>query len=381
MLAWWIEWPLLVISLYGFYRGEQRWIPPILDQLKAPAEGSLKGSIVHCLYWIVAAVVFNLIVWLLSGSASVAEAWTSGYVLEYTLSLDNLFIFQMLFRMYRTPAEQVDKALVFGIGAAAVLRLVFFILGTSLFEWISWIRLPFGLLLLWTAYKTAYTVSDHGAMSPIVGRSKILEFSEEYLPFVARYDRNGKFLQFNDSNDLMESIHSRQITPPSTPPTTERDSGERPPADFLKLRLTMLAAVVVALALIDVLFAMDAVAAKVTQTHDLYVNFTSSLFAMTGFRSLYFVLAEMTLAFRYLKYGVALVLAYVAVELMLSIWIAIAGHVSCFIILSICGLSIAASLVASMADSDRPVDKGGIELPTVFGIEDDDIESLSLASR
>lgn len=380
MLAPWLEWPLLVMMLVVFYRGEQILVDPMLRYMKAGSDESLKSSIMRCMYWIGAAVVFNLVVWGLSQSSAVAEAWTSGYVLEYTLSLDNLFIFQWLLKMYDTPTAQVDKALVFGIGAAAVLRFVFFILGTSLFEWVSWVRLPFGLLLLWTAYKTAMAPSSHKSLSPIEpGNWSFLKKCEKYLPFIAQYDRNGKFFQFTDSHDwLGPGSYSRQSTPPTTPALGPQ-TAPRSLLDIVKLRVTMLGAVVVALALVDIVFALDAVAAKVTQTHDLFINFSSSVFAMTGFRSLYFVLVEMTLTFKYLKYGVALVLAYVAVELMLSIWVAIPNSVSCVIILSICALSIVASLFVS--GHDKTTDNGIQMQNVVFGLDENDDEDIKSPLR
>jgi tellurite resistance protein TerC len=369
MLNPWIEWPLLVVILFVFWKGETSKIPIVLEFFNIP-DPSLKASSVKCVYWIGAAVLFNCLIWLLSQSSETAEAWTSGYILEYTLSIDNLFIFQMIFRIYQTPESQINKALLFGIGGAAILRLIFFIVGTSLFEFVTWIRIPFGILLLYTAYKTAMASTHAGGdSSPIEAgsRIRILELAEKYLPFTALYDMNGKFIQFNDSPDWVID-NGRLVNRPRSP---EPESDSRCP----NIRLTMLAAVVVALALVDVIFALDAVAAKVAQTHDLFVNFTSSLLAMAGFRSLYFVIEQLTMIFRLLKFGVALVLAYVGIELIISIWYAIPNYISCIVIVSICAIAIIGSLILSLFERFNPIPptrKPGIELRQVFGDSDEE---------
>lgn len=343
MLAPWLEWPLLVLYLIGAFRLEWMLLPRILAKFGAE---SLKPAAIGCIFWFLIAAIFNILVYLVSSSET-GEAWTSGYVLELTLSIDNLFIFAMLFRMFETPADQVDRALLFGIGAAAALRLVFFVIGSSLFEWVSWIRIPFGLLLLWTAYKTVKAAGSESKLS--LEHSPVLEWVEHNLPFTPRYDKAGKFFQRDNSGDLLGPQPNYTATG--------------------RLVMTMLGAVVVTLAVVDVLFALDAVAAKVTQTQDLYVNFTSSLFAMAALRSLYFVIAELTVTFKLLKYGVALVLAYVAVELILSMWIHIPNGVSCLIILVICGSSIVASVFASMATA-KPVEATEMSLAASFGLEE-----------
>jgi tellurite resistance protein TerC len=368
MLHAWIEWPLLAISIAAFYSGELEYVPRVLTFFRIE-DPSLRSAAVKCVYWICAAIVFNGLVWLLSQSSDTAEAWTSGYVLEYTLSIDNLFIFQMLFRFYETPANQIDKALLFGIAAAAILRLVFFIIGTSLFEWITWVRLPFGILLLLTAYKTVHAATH--ATTPVQSETKfkLIELAERHLPFIAMYDLNGKFFLHKDSADWV--IAGRLISPPMSPPLEEETTARA--MSIRGMRMTMLGAVVFALALVDVIFALDAVAAKVAQTHDLFVNFTSSLFAMASFRSLYFVVAQLTLAFRLLKYGVALILAYVGIELMISVWYTIPNSTSCLIILSICGGSVVASLFQSMLEKYQlipPSKETAIELPESFGLKE-----------
>ena len=321
------------------------WVILVLFLFVALKVGSrVERPFIQCGYWIVIALMFNLLVYLMFGG-EISEAWFSGYILEYTLSIDNLFIFQLMFKMYKTPESQIDKALQYGIGAAALMRLFFFLIGTSLFEWVSWIKYPLGVLLMFTAWKTAMAKQHvierdvSGAVSePEV--PKLGEYFGRFFPISQHYDKEGKFFQF-------EHILENRV-------------GENS-----KLRLTMLGSVVMALVFVDVVFALDAVAAKVTQTGDVYVNFSSSLFAMVSFRSLYHIIAELTAAFALLKYGIAVILAYVGVELFVSNWVVIPNKISCIVIISACTISILGSLVYAKYNGTTSLEM------TNFGLEEE----------
>ncbi len=130
----------------------------------------------------------------------------------------------------------------------------------------------------------------------------------------------------------------------------------------------MLGVVVLALTFVDVVFALDAVAAKVSQTFDLFVNFSSSLFAMMSFRALYHIIAELTAKFVLLKYGIAAILGYVGIELIVSNWIKIPNQVSSGIILSACILSITISVIYAKYTSTSQ--EYSTELANNFGIDD-----------
>jgi tellurite resistance protein TerC len=354
-----IEWGLLGLFLYVGWLGEA-------SVFSASDATSLRTQIIVCIYWVILALVFNVGV-LVIGSGETAEIWMSGYVLEYTLSIDNLFVFQAIFKSFETPESLIGKALNYGIGAAAVFRLFFFVIGTSLFEWVGWIRIPFGLILMFTAYRT-YVASKDTSHSSFSSADNWMSRAESYLPFVARYDTHGKFFQFEDSPDLV---------PP--PPTFIQRN---------RLVMTKLLAVVVVLAFVDVLFALDAVAAKVTQSPDLFINFSSSILAMASFRSLYFVIAELALRFTLLTLGISVILVYVGFELVISNWVVVPNHINCGIILGICGLSMMGSLFVTWwkgfgfeaKASPPPVE--GVEIPQVFGLrEDDDLISPSRRGR
>jgi tellurite resistance protein TerC len=354
-----LEWSLFIGFLYMSFKGEQILVNNMLKLIKWDRD-LLRSSFARCLYWAIVSLLFMLLYYVVS-SEEEAEAWTSGFILEYTLSFDNLFIFQLVFKMYNTPESQVDTALIWGIGIASALRLVFFAVGTSLFAWVGWLRVPLGFLLLLTAYKTARLAhfqispshlakqqsSEHPEeeeWNPPHIRSSSLAFAEKYLRFTTKYDRNGRMFQYEFSPDLFKVAGLISVSSPTSSREAPLDS---PPG---RLKITMLGGVVLVLAIVDMVFALDAVAAKVGQTTSLFINSTSSLFAMASFRGLYFIIAELTSTFSLLKFGVALILVYVAIELIVSSWFVIPHRISLIVIGLICFGSIAGSLLLSLRE-------------------------------
>ena len=384
-----LEWSLFIGFLYISFKGEQILVNNMLKLIKWDRD-LLRSSFARCLYWAILSLLFMLLYYVVS-SEEEAEAWTSGFILEYTLSFDNLFIFQLVFKMYNTPESQVDKALIWGIGIASALRLVFFAVGTSLFEWVGWLRVPLGFLLLLTAYKTArlahFQISppdlakqqscEHPEeeewisppLTPI--RSSSLAFAEKYLRFTSKYDRNGRMFQYEFSPDLFKVAGLISVSSPASSRAAPLDG---PPG---RLKMTMLGGVVLVLAIVDMVFALDAVAAKMGQTTSLFINSTSSLFAMASFRGLYFIIAELTSTFSLLKFGVALILVYVAIELILSSWFIIPHRISLIVIGLICFGSIAGSLLLSLRDklaNFRPLkasEEDIAQAPQSFGLSDE----------
>jgi hypothetical protein len=241
---------------------------------------------------------------------------------------------------------------------------------------------PFGVLLLITAYKTARVA--HAQYSPPGEESRnnsndtwtppltpvnssTLVFAEKYLRFTTKYDKNGKFLQREFSPDLIKVANFFSGTSPSNGAPLEGSLG--------RLKMTMLGGVVLVLAFVDMVFALDAVAAKVTQTKSLFINASSSLVAMASFRSLYFVLSELTSTFTLLKFGVALILAYVAVELILSTWFVIPSRLSLLVIGVIFVGSVAGSMILRLKDKvlgyhPVKVPDTEIQLPQSFGLSE-----------
>jgi len=283
---------------------------------------SSKKSLAHVLFWLFVALMFCFSVGYIVKTPDFTASWMSGYVLEFALSVDNLFVFQLLFEEFKTPFDQRDKALVWGIWLACAFRLWFFILGTGLFEWMAWVKIPLGLMLVWVAHTTmkAASSTSSSSHSTLHRMTSGLTSPTSSVRVLAsdKYDDSGGMWIINDQ----ESSYPR---------------------------LSMLAVVILIIGLVDAVFAIDAVAAKMSQSGDLLVNFSSSLFAMMSFRWLYGLIQDLSSSFHLVKFGIGLVLGYVGVELVLSYWIAISAAVSCWVIvLILCGSVLASVIVGKV---------------------------------
>jgi len=313
-----VGWVFFGITLLGSLYLEYRY-SPLFPQ-------SSKKSMAHVMYWMIVALIFSFMARHIVKTPDFTASWMSGYVLEFALSIDNLFVFQLLFEEYKTPMEQRGKALVWGIGLACAFRLVFFVLGTGLFKWMAWVKIPLGLLLLWMAHTTLKAASSSSSSSSATGAALHRMTSGLTSPTSSvrvlasdKYDDTGGLLILDES---------------SYP------------------RLSMLAVVVLIIGLVDAIFAIDAVAAKMSQSGDLFVNFSSSLFAMMSFRWLYGLIQDLSSSFHLVKFGIGLVLAYVGVELVLSYWISISAAMSCWVIvLVLCGSVIASVVIGRIGPS------------------------------
>lgn len=300
---------------------------------------SSKNSLVHLILWMIVAIVFVLIASMIPKTTpDFLATWTSGYILEFALSIDNLFVFQIIFEECKTPLNQRDKALVWGIGLACAFRLFFFILGTELFDWMSWIKIPLGIGLLWIAHATMKSTTttsssgNGGGSSTLQRMASGLTSPNSKVRVVAsdKYEANGGMWIIED-----------QVS--SYP------------------RLSMLALVVGIIGLVDAVFAIDAVAAKMTQSSNLFVNFSSSIFAMMSFRWLYGLIQDLSSSFHLVKFGIGLVLGYVGLELLLSIWIVVPASFSCWVIvLVLCGSVVASVFVGRIQGAQDPDEEFGV---------------------
>jgi tellurite resistance protein TerC len=336
------EWIFFAVCVSMFV-----WVETTIGQ-------SVRGSI-HVMYWVLIAVIFAILVGF--DDTGRQSAWINGYILEFTLSIDNLFVFHLIFREYKTPPEFVDKALIWGIALACIFRFIFFFVGVELFEWL---RLVFGILLIATAYKAWTTAHrDETPSNPSIvsdnnreaesstSWSEVLRRLQRLTPVVRKYDKNGRFLQFENSPDLLEPTGSIDPIDACLEEGYCKNSQGR-------LRLTMLALVVIVIGLVDAIFAIDAVAAKMSQSKDLFVNFSSSVLAMMSFRWLFGVVEQLASMFELLKYGIALILGYVGFELILSYWITVSNTLSCFIICGIVMGSVLGSVLLRYHKTDPP---------------------------
>lgn len=234
-----------------------------------------------------------------------AGEFLTGYLIEKSLSVDNIFVFLMLFTAFAVPAEQQKKALILGVIGAVVLRAIMILVGAWLIARFSWILYVFGAFLLFTGAKMAFG----GEHEPDLEKNPILRWMRGHLKLLPQYD--GAKLAVTRNGE-------RWFTP--------------------------LFVVVVLIGITDVIFAVDSIPAIFAITTDPFIVMTSNIFAILGLRALYFLLADMAARFHLLKYGLAAVLAFIGVKMLIVDFF----HMPVALSLGAVGLLLVLSIVASL---------------------------------
>lgn len=256
-------------------------------------------------FWIALALLFNLGVYYVRGRQDGLE-FLAGYLLEKALSIDNIFVFIMVFRYFRVPGEYQHKVLFWGILGALIMRAIFIFAGVALIHIFHPIIYVFGALLVYTGIKMA-TEHDN-QIDP--EHNPVLRWFKRHVPVTH---------EFHGSNFFILREGRRWATP--------------------------LFVVLLFIEMTDVLFAVDSIPAVLAITTDPFIVYTSNIFAILGLRSLYFALAGVMLLFRYLNYGLSLILVFVGVKMLISGYYKIPIGVSLGAIAAILLISIAASLL------------------------------------
>jgi len=264
---------------------------------------SQKADVRRVLVWIGLAVLFNLGVLYLRGHQKALEFFT-GYLIEYSLSVDNLFVFIMIFGYFGVNNQQQHKALTWGIAGAVVFRLLFVLFGVAMIHLFHQIIYIFGLLLIWSAYQMAF--------------SKEKELEPDKIPLVRWFRRIFPITKDYVSDKFFVRTHAG-------------------------LAATPLFIVVLVVESSDIMFAIDSIPAVLAITQDPFIVITSNIFAVLGLRSLYFLLANVMGLFRFLKQGVAIVLVFVGIKMLLMDIFKIPTTVSLLVIILILLMSIMAS--------------------------------------
>jgi tellurite resistance protein TerC len=262
--------------------------------------------------WVTLAMIFTAGLYVYVGP-QVALEFLTGYVVEYSLSVDNIFVIAMLFSYFAVPSVYQHRVLFWGVLGALVMRGVFIGLGAYVLQRWHWVIYVFGALLLVTGIKMALRDDEpyDGEQDPIV------RWARRLIPLTTRYDGQ-KFWTFENG---------RKVATPL----------------FLVLLLVEFT---------DLVFAIDSIPAIFAITLDPFVVFTSNAFAILGLRSMYFMLAGVIHRFIYLKYGLAAILVFVGVKMLLLDFWKVPTTASLAVIGSILALSVGASLWRSRQDSD-----------------------------
>ncbi len=243
---------------------------------------SIKQALNQTFFWVGLALAFFFFVWYEKGQ-TIALQYLSAYLMEWSLSIDNIFVFILIFSAFSVAPRNYGRVLLIGILMAIVFRIVFITVGVALVDRFHWILYVFGVFLVYTGYKM-FTSTEEKEFDP--KQSKIYLFLQKFLPLVP-HDGEGKFMV--------------------------RENGR--PA------YTTLFVVVVMLAAIDLVFALDSIPAVMGISRDKLVIYTSNIFAVLGLRSLFFLLRGAVSQFDYLPQGISVVLVFIGLKMLGEHWL------------------------------------------------------------
>lgn len=261
----------------------------------------VKEALIWSAIWITLALVFNVGIYYTLGQQKALEFLT-GYVVEKSLSIDNLFVFILLFGFFKVESKLQHRVLFWGVLGAIVLRAIFIFAGVALINQFHWIIYIFGAFLVYTGIKMLFE-NDDNEVHP--DRNPVVKWIKRIYP-VASNDEKGSFFRRIDK----------------------------------KLHITPLFIVLLLIEVSDLIFAVDSIPAILSISNDTYIVFTSNIFAIMGLRSLYFAVSEVMGLFRYLKFGLAAILAFVGIKMCISSIYEIPISVSLLFILGTVTISI-----------------------------------------
>ena len=294
LIDWIVFWIVVAILFYiDLYISERR-----------TGRITLKASLIWSAVWIGTALLFNLFLYFDLGKQKALEFLT-GYLIEKSLSVDNLFVFILIFSVMNVKPENQPHILKWGILSAIVFRIIFIVAGVGLINLFEPIIYVFALILLYAAYKMAFG-SEHKID---VEHNWLVRLATKYLSFDPEY-KGGKFFVTKGGKRYATTIF---IT-------------------FLLIESS------------DIVFAVDSIPAIIAITKDEFIIISSNIFAILGLRALYFALAGVVDIFVYLKYGVAIILFYVGIKMMISEWYHIPTEISLAVILVVLISSVVLSL-------------------------------------
>jgi tellurite resistance protein TerC len=280
---------MLVLDLFVFHRRSEAL--------------SMKQALGWSAFWISLAAIFAVLLGAWQGKTAALE-FSTGYVIELSLSADNLFIFLMVFRYFHLPQEEQHHVLFWGIIGAIVMRAIFIFAGVGLIHRFHWIIYGFGALLVITGIRMLFRHGEqvHPERNPLVRAFR------RFFPVTQNYE-GGKFFVRRD-----------------------------------RLYATPLLLVLLVIETTDLLFAVDSIPAVLSITLNSFIVYTSNIFAILGLRSLFFALSSLLNIFEYLHYGISCVLVFVGMKMILSRSFPIRTEISLIVVATILLVTIVASL-------------------------------------
>ncbi len=245
---------------------------------RTPHKMSMREATIWSVVWIAAALLFNAGVWALEGP-QVGLEWLTAYLVEKALSVDNLFVFLVIFSYFAVPDHLQPRVLLWGVLGAVVMRASLILVGVTLVKLFHWVLYFFGALLVYTGWK----LFRHREETVDPSQNPVLQAVRRRFPVTGTYV-GGKFFLRRDG----------------------------------RLWVTPLFLVLVVVESTDLMFAIDSIPAVLAITHHMFTAYTSNIFAILGLRALFFVLAGIMDMFRYLKYGLSLVLVFIGLKMLVA---------------------------------------------------------------
>ena len=268
-------------------------------------EVKMKEALIWSAVWIGVALLFNLGVYFMKGR-ELAVQFLAGYLLEKSLSVDNLFVFLLVFNYFHLPARFQHKILFWGIIGALVFRAVFIVCGLGLLHYFSWMIYVFGAILIWTGIKLAFEKDKK--VEP--EKNVFVKGFRRLFPLTKDYHEGKFFIRLNGV-----------------------------------LHATPLIVILLVVESTDIVFAVDSIPAILAISRDPFIVYTSNAFAILGLRALYFALAQVMILFHHLHYGLSLILVLVGIKMIVSHFIHIPTILTLGIILFILAVSVVASVI------------------------------------
>jgi tellurite resistance protein TerC len=275
-------------------------------------ELSMRAATQRSLIWIGLSLLFNLLVWKLRGGEKGLEFLT-GYVIEYSLSVDNIFVFVLIFQYFRVPPIAQHRVLVWGIVGALIMRGIMIFLGVALVERFHFVLYLFGIFLVISAIRMFFARPEQD-----FGKSFVMRCCRNWIRVTPEFY----------GEHFKARVDGRWM-------------------------LTPLALALVVIDVMDLVFAVDSIPAVFAITTDTFIVYTSNICAILGLRSLYFLVAKLIDRFIYLKIGIALVLAFVGVKMIGVHYFVVPTEISLAIILLTLGITITVSVLATHKRTPR----------------------------
>jgi len=273
---------------------------------------SVKKTITWVLFWICIAVLFGI--WIYNEFGRIAATdFATTYLIEWTLSVDNLFVFIIIFKYFRVPDAYQHRVLFWGILGALVLRGIFISAGVTLIQHFEWLVYLFGGFLVFTGFKIFF---HHDDESTDLSKNYVVRIMKRFVPLSDDYDGHKFFTRRN-----------------------------------AKLIATPLLLVLVVIEFTDLIFAVDSIPASLSISKNAFTIYCSNVLAVLGLRSLYFGISHLMKIFKYLKYGIAIILVFVGVKMIIAEFFHIPSFFALGTIFMILTISVLFSLRADQKNS------------------------------